>query len=93
MEQQHIRQPGQALAGLVVGDALGLLAAVAAGHDQGAVPILEQEMVQGAVGEHETKGGLAWSDLGRYQGCHLRRPQVCRPGRGYIQGITKTRDC
>ena len=74
VEQEHIRQPGQALAGLVVGDALRLLAAVAAGHDQGPVPILEQEMVQGAVGEHETEGGLAWGDLGGYEGLVLRRP-------------------
>jgi hypothetical protein len=74
VKQERIRQARQALAGLGVIDALGLLAAVAAGHDQGPIPILEQEMVQGAVGEHETEGGLAWSDLGRYQGCHLRRP-------------------
>jgi hypothetical protein len=74
VEQQHIRQPGQALAGLVVGDALGLLAAVAAGHDQGPIPILEQEMVQGAVGEHEAEGGLAWGHLGRDQCRIIRHP-------------------
>ena len=63
MQQQGIRQSHQPLAGLVVGDALGFLAAIAAGHDQGPVPVLQQESVQGAVGEHEAQGGLAGRDL------------------------------
>jgi hypothetical protein len=74
VEQQHIRQPGQALAGLGIGDALGLIAAIAAGHDQGAVPILEQEMVQGAVGEHETERSLTWGHLGRDPWLIIRHP-------------------
>ena len=63
VQQQGIRQSRQPLTGLVVGDARGFLAAIAAGHDQRTVPVLQQKPVQGTVGEHEAQGGLARRDI------------------------------
>ena len=47
----------QPLASLPVADALGLASIVATGHHHGSVQVVEDQMVQGGMGQHHPQAG------------------------------------